>query len=161
MKSLFCVLLLASAIFLSSCANKDYADDVKCANIIASVEEILPDTQEYEVFGEEHIKYNFERTETKDDACILYSADSTDINEIGIFHAASESFVAELAEEVENYLQDMRTDQRAFIQSYAPNEISKLDGSRVYVFGNYVVYTILPPHERNDAIEEIEHLLLR
>ena len=161
MKSLFCVLLLASAIFLSSCANKDYADDVKCANIIASVEEILPDTQEYEVFGEEHIKYNFENARAQDDACILYSADSTDINEIGIFHAPSEGLVASLAEDVENYLQNMRTDQRAFIESYAPNEISKLDGSRIYVFGNYVVYTILPTNERDAAIEEIEGLLLK
>lgn len=159
MKRFFCVLLSAITVLLCACTQRSYSDDLGCANIISSVEKKLSDTQEYEVFGEKHIKYNFDDTEALDDACILYSTDSTDINEIGIFHAANPSYVAELADEVEDYLRDMRTEQRAFIESYAPNEISKLDGSRMYIFGNYVVYTILPTSERDVAIEEIEGLL--
>ena len=161
MKKLLCYLLLICAIPLSSCGNMDYSDNVRCSDIADSVKKVLSDGKEYERYGEEHIRYNFENTDLHDDACILYSADSTDINEIGILHASREETVEDLAKNTEKYLRDIKVNQRAFIESYAPNEITKLDSSRIYIFGNYIVYTILPSSERDAAIEEIEKSLLK
>ena len=161
MKKIFAIIICLSMLSLTACTQGDYSNAARCSDIADSVKLSLSDGQEYENYDSSHIKYNFEDTSLQDDACIFYSVDSSDINEVGIFHGAKEDDIDELTAIIENYLRDMRENQRAFIESYAPNEIPKLEDARVYIFGNYIVYTILPSDQRDAAIDEIEKILLK
>ena len=60
---------------------------------------------------------------------------------------------------VEEYLEELREDQRAFIASYAASELPKLDGAQWRTFGNYTVYAILDEHDRALVFDTVESLL--
>ena len=53
----------------------------------------------------------------------------------------------------------MQEEQREFIASYAPHELSKLDAAKVKKFGNYVVYTVLPKDTTTTVMDEVERYL--
>ena len=49
---------------------------------------------------------------------------------------------------VSSYLEDQRVTQKAFIESYAPREVPKLEGAEARRYGHYVVYTILSAEDK-------------
>ncbi len=154
---LLAILLLTCSI--CSCSKAPLADNVPCAELMDSAEDQIPVNFGYETYGSEHLRYYFEDTKLPDDVCLRYSVLSEDINEFGIFHAPSAEARDELKKLTETYLQSLRTDQRAFIESYAPEELPKLDRSEVKVMGNYVVYAILSDDERELVFETVEKKL--
>ena len=50
-------------------------------------------------------------------------------------------------------------EQRAFISSYAPQQVTKLDHAEVRVIGRYVIYTILSPEDTRSAFDTVEQML--
>ena len=156
--SLLC--LLSGALFLTSCRNRNYSDTVSCRTLSEAAMQVIPVQNGYAEFDTSHIRYNFENTTLHNDSCIIYSADTQDINEIGIFRVESTENIDGLVALAEDYISDMQKNQRAFIESYAPEETKKLDSARIYVLGNYVIYTILSPSDRDAAINKIEALLI-
>ena len=64
-----------------------------------------------------------------------------------------------MAEACRDYIDDMQEDSRAFIASYAPNELPKLDSAQVRRFGNYVIYTILPDDSAKTVFENVKEAL--
>ncbi len=137
------ILVLCAALMLCSCSRSKFTDSKACRDIGDGLCTSLSDSQEYLEFDKKHTSLYFDGEEY-DDVYHVYSADTNNINEIGIFHAADEKQAKELLEDCRDYLDDMREDSRAFIASYAPEELPKLDGAEARRFGNYVVYTILP-----------------
>lgn len=158
---LFLSIILSASLFLYSCSARDYSDKVRCAELAQTAQDCAKAENGYAIYGSDHIKYSFKNTDMHDDCCIIYSIDTNDINEIGIFHAKSADSVEALAELAQDYLTDMKQNQRAFIESYAPEETPKLDGARIYVLGNYVIYTILSAKDRDKVMQSIEDLLLQ
>ena len=162
MKGIFLLLtslVLASSLSLSSCSARDYSDTVRCSELAETAKNCARSEGGYAVYGSDHIKYSFKNTDMHDDCCIIYSIDRNDINEIGIFHARTAEGAEALAELAQDYLTDMQQNQRTFIESYAPQEITKLDGARIYVLGNYVIYTILSAKDRDVVMQSIEDIL--
>ena len=159
------ILLLALLLILcpniTACSGKEYRDDLKCTDLGMELTAALEDGQEYVELDDSHREFYFEDFEEYDDCYTVYSADTNDINEIGIFHAASEDRARELANSCEEYIEDMRENSRAFIASYAPEELPKLDGATVRRYGNYVVYTVLPEDKTQTAFETVENMLGR
>ena len=65
----------------------------------------------------------------------------------------------ELKKLTEEYLETMKNDQHAFIASYAPEELPKLERAEVRVFGNYVAYAILSDEDRTLFFDTVEKKL--
>ena len=145
--------------FLPSCKKANYDKSVSCAEIGELIEITLSDGQEYIPHDATFRALYFDESEEYDDVFSAYSVNTVDISEFGIFHAPNERAAGELYDEVRDYVSDMQEEQRAFIASYAPQELSKLDGAKVKKFGNYVVYTVLPSDTSNAVMDEVERYL--
>lgn len=159
MKKLVLLCLLLCALFLCSCAFKDYSDTVKCQELTEAVKAKIALSGGTKPYAESDLKYFFENDAIYDDQSVLYSAASEDIGEFGILHAKSADEAQELLDEVEDYLETLATDKRSFIESYAPNESEKLDGAEARRFGNYVAYAILSESDKRSFFSEIESRL--
>ncbi len=159
----FLVVLLLMTLLLSSCAKKEksYADDLPCSELADTVEEQIPVDFGYETFGSEHLRYYFEDTKLHDDACLRYTVRSEDIGEFGIFHAPNAEARDEIKDLCEDYLEELREEKTTFIESYAPEEIPKLEHAEVRSFGNYVVYAILSDTDRELVFETVEKKLVQ
>ena len=156
------MLLLLPLLFssLSSCGQKMvYADNVSCSELMDAVVEQIPVSFGYEAYGDDHLRYYFEDTTLPDDVCLTYSVASEDINEIGIFHTPDAASREEIYDLAEDYLEELREDKRAFIASYASDELPKLDRAEVRTFGHYTVYAILNDRDRALVFETIEKML--
>ncbi len=159
MKKLTALILLCLYL-LSSCAKNNFTDGVKCSELGKSITDTLADGMEYVPFNESRRAMITDDSSDYDDFHHVYSSDSSDINEFGIFHAVNGK-ADELAENCKEYLEELREDSRAFIASYAPEELPKLDGATVKRFGNYVVYTVLPTDRAEKIFAELEKRLTK
>ncbi len=153
MKRIFILCLLA--LMLVSCSKKDIADDKKCSELGSGLTQTLADNQEYHKFDDAHISASFPNKDSYNDRYVIYSADTNDINEIGVFHADSDEHARELLDDCKKYVEDMQNNSRAFIASYAPDELPKLDAARVERVGNYIIYTVLPDDKADEVIERL------
>ncbi len=155
--SLFSLLL---SLLLVSCSKEvAYRDDIPCANLSSELCDEADVSGGYSQYDNDHVAFLFESTTLYDDCSILYSTEVTDINEIGVFHCKNNDDTKSLAETVSKYIRDMQTEQKAFIESYAPREVPKLENAEVRQYGNYVIYLIMSAEDKEDAIEEIEEIL--
>ncbi len=155
--------LMLMSLSLHGCSEKEpiYADDVSCSELMDTLEKQIPVPFGYETYSPEQIQFYFENTDDHDDACLRYSKQSENINEIGIFHAPDAQARKELEGVIDRYLDELRTDQSAFIGSYAPEELPKLEGAEQRSYGNYTVYVILEEADRELIFETVEKLLQR
>ena len=53
----------------------------------------------------------------------------------------------------------MKSEERAFIATYAPEELPKLDNAKVKQFGHYVAYVIASSDRADAAMSTIEKKL--
>lgn len=149
-------LSIALMCLLSSCAKTtEYRDDLPCSELTA----ILDSDKDFSSYGDEKIKYFFEDTHLADSYSIIYSTEPTDIDELGVFHTQDGDSAKALYDIVVRYIDDMRKNDSAFISSYAPEELPKLDKAEVRIFGNYVVYAILDDSHRQQAFNDLASLL--
>ena len=154
--------LLLCCLFFSfpSCQKRqEFSDDISASELMDTVIEQVPVNFGYETYGDDHLRYYFEDTKLHDDVCLRYSALSEDINEIGIFHTATRHDQEEIQDLAEDYLEDLLEEQSAFIASYAPEELPKLDNTKVKQFGHYVIYVISSSDRVDAAITTIEEKL--
>ena len=153
------IILLALIFLLPSCKKKEYQNEVSCYDLCEAIIAAEDDTHEYEAYGEDYVKYFFEDTSLHDDFRIIYSRESEDIDELGIFHADTKQKTDELLHLVEEHISSYQKEQRSFISSYAPEELPKLDNAEIKVFGNYVVYAIMDEDDKKEAFSVIERKL--
>ena len=161
MKRFWCIIVAVTCLSsLASCSkNKDYANDVSALSIYEEISDVLEGTGEYFEFNELHIEQYFPNTDEYDDHYAVYSADVNDINEIGIFKAPDEFYALGMLKSCETYISDMKEHSRAFIASYAPQEIPKLDEAQARRFGQYVVYLVLPDDLSEIVFDRIDEFL--
>lgn len=159
----YLILILVLGTLLSACGKKEksYADNIPCSELADTIEEQLPVDFGYETYGGEHLRYYFEDTKLPDDACLRYTVRSEDIGEFGIFHAPNAEARKEIEELCEEYLEDLREEKTAFIASYAPEEVPKLERAEVRSFGNYVTYAILSDNDRKLFFDTVEKKLVK
>ena len=144
-------------LILCSCSSGAYSDRVSCEEIAECIISQLGDEEYLELDGAD-AEYYFSIIECSEYS-IRYSSSTNNIDEFGIFHADDSESALELLEECQDYLKEKQTEQRAFIQSYAPTEIKKLDGADAFRFGNYVVFTVLDKDTSAKIRSEVERLL--
>ena len=144
---------------LCSCSGLSYADGVKCHDIGKKIHTVLNDEAEYTELDSAGIRNALDLSDEYDDFYAVYSTDTSNIDEVAIFHAKSKDDAEDILEACREYIDDMQKNSRAFISSYAPNELPKLDEARARRFGNYVVYTVLDSQTANSVFEVIKESL--
>ena len=158
-KHVFLALILTFSLLICGCSEEKYRDDVDCKSLVLSVTAEMPSELDFRELDESFREFYFEGADGFDDCYIAYSADSEDISEIGVFHAVSD----EAAEKIEGvcyeYINDLSQNSRAFIASYAPEELVKLDNAEVRRYGRYIVYTVLEAADSERAFEIVENAL--
>ena len=153
-------IFLLLLVLLSSCAQSTaFHDDLSCKELAEKLSAEADTPYGYSEYTREDIALLLNNTSLFDDSCFIYSTEVEDINEIAVFHCESKDNAKQLTKIILNYIFRQQEEQRAFIESYAPREALKLDGARVYQYGNYVVYLMLDDDDKEDAIEEIEEIL--
>ena len=145
---------------LTSCSSSDvYYDNVPTLSVCQEICDEAYTDGGYSLYDAEHIAFLFGENARYKDCTVMYSTEVTDINEVGVFHCEDTDSANALAEILLEYISDMQTEQRAFIESYAPRQVPKLQNAEVRQYGNYVIYLVLSEDDKADAIEEIEEIL--
>ena len=153
--------LVLSLIFVSCSKDVTYRDNLTCSAISSEICDEAEVLGGYSAYEKDHVAFLFENTALYDDCAILYSTEVTDINEIGVFHCKNNDDAKNLTETVSKYIRDMQTEQKSFIESYAPREVPKLENAEVRQYGNYVIYLIISADDKEDATEKIGELLIK
>jgi hypothetical protein len=154
--TLLCQLFLATA-----CSSKvRYLNDIPCYDISEAFIHSQSASDGYSYYKRDEISFFLELPDYVNDFSVVYSTDVNDINEIGVFHCADEKSAEEFFSVISAYLKEQQTTQRAFIESYAPHEVPKLEGAEARQYGNYVVYTILSAEDKK-AVWELTDKKLR
>ena len=152
--------LLWILLMCAACAKAEaYTDSISCKDLMKTAEQVIPTELGYADFETEQIRYDFYETTAYDDASLRYSTRSENINEIGIFHSESREDSEEIRQVIERYLRQLREEQSAFIASYAPHELPKLEEAEIRQFGNYTVYAILSSEDRAAFFAAIQNQL--
>ena len=158
-KFLLSFLIIFSLPFLFSCGKESFRDDLSCAYISKEICDETSNSELFSSYSKDDITTIFGNSELYDDSSVVYSTETNDIDEIGVFHCPGEDAAKALLVVLKNYISDLQENQKAFIASYAPREIPKLEDAEVRRYKNYVVYTVLDENSRLEAFEEIQELL--
>ena len=156
MKKFFCFILVP-LLLICSCSSGAYTDTLSCEEIRERIISAVGD-EEYLELDSGDAEYYFSLDSCREYS-VRYSSSTNDIGEFGIFHAEDEDAALKLLEECREYVRDKQTEQRAFIQSYAPTELKKLDGADAFRFGNYVIFTVLEGNDSEQVKTSVEKLL--
>ncbi len=160
LKKTVACLLAPVLIILCSCSREvKYTDKLSTEELSATIRATDLGEDEYAEYDREYFEYFFSSDTVPEDFKIIYSTETNDINELGIFHAKDTEELNELSALTSDYIKNMQNEQRAFIASYAPNELPKLDEAEIMVFGNYVIYAILDSEHRASVFLTAEKLL--
>lgn len=155
------MLALCAVMFLphSGCSEIRYADGVACETVGEGIRETLGAERELSSFSESELVRELDLDGGYDDFYSAYSTEVEDIDEVGVLHAPTAKAAKELAEECREYIDEKREEMRAFVASYAPHEVPKLDSAEVRRFGNYVVYTVLDRDVAERVFETVKEKL--
>lgn len=155
-KRYFCV-AVCLALMLVGCGEEKYADGVSCDAVAAAMARAVG--EQYEELESGYMEFYFEDAEGYDDVSLCYSVDGEDVGEIGVFHAQSEDAADELERECAEYISELQSTSRAFLSSYAPHELTKLEGAEVRRFGRYVIYAVLDSDAAQRAFDAARSML--
>lgn len=159
MKKSILLLTIFTILFSSACSKAPkYRNDLSCEEIIKGAPLYERSAETYDMYDKDFLDFFFGNTASSD-CVVLYSALQENIDEFGIFHAADAENIAKISDSVGKYLSEMKGSQRAFIESYAAEELPKLDAAETRIYGDYVAYAILSPEDMNVFFEYIEKSL--
>lgn len=154
-----CFFMIFCLIF-GSCGQKGYSDTLTCTEITSELKEEIFAENGYSDYSSNDIKYMFDDDTLFDSCSVIYSSSSDDVGEIGVLHASDAESADALLETVNGYLKELDEEKRAFLKSYLPNELEKLDNAEAKRFGNYVAFVVLEPTTRDAVFERLEAMLM-
>ena len=154
------IFILLAALIFQSCSQKKFKDSLPCDELSTRLKsEIYPSDGDFEAYSREELAFLFPSSELYDDICVVYSSDSTDVCEIGVFHAPDEEAAKKLFEEAKLYIKNMQEQKSEFLRNYSPTELPKLNSAEARRFGNYVIFAIGEQNEKNDLFKQAEEML--
>lgn len=157
--SLIIPILLVTLIF-QSCSQRKFNSSLACDELSMRLRsEIHPSDGELEAYSNEELTFLFPSSDLYDDACVVYSSDSTDVCEVGIFHAPDEESAKRLFEEAKSYIKNMQEQKSEFLRNYSPAELPKLNSAEARRFGNYVIFAIGDQDDKSNLFKKAEELL--
>jgi hypothetical protein len=165
LKTKFAAFILTLTVFgqiflITSCSQKDnYRNDISCYELTDDFINSQSNSHDYSYYSGDEISFFIKIPDYVTDVSVIYSTDVNDINEIGVFRCADEKGAEAFLAEVSSYLQEQQKGQKAFISSYAPREVPKLEGAEARRYGSYVIYTVLSSDDKKTLWETAEKKL--
>ena len=153
------IILSLLCLVFCSCAAGEYSDSLDSRELAKQLTGEISEFGEYVEYDDDEINDLLGLSADGCDVSVIYSKDSDDQGEIGIIRAASEADAKEVLYEAQEYLEQMRVERRAFVESYLPRELSKLSSAEARRFGSYVIYTILESEKATLVFDKVEEAL--
>ena len=154
-------LLLCLAMGMSACTS--YRNDVAVNDITTEILNAVSTQGGYTAMDDLYLSLEFDHPELIEekvsDWTICASNSLTTVDEFGIFHVKDEKDLDAIKAEVEIYVQAQKVKLEVFLENYAPEEKTKLENAQVFVFGNYVVFTMLTEQDTASAKTAIQDAL--
>ena len=143
--TLITALLICLVICLNACTS--YRDDVAARDIAPTALESLSTVGGFTALDELFLSLEFSNPELIEsdvsDWVVYSSSSTTSVDEFGIFHVKADGDLDAVKAEVTAYVEATQVKLQVFLEKYEPAETTKLENAQVFVYGNYVVYTIL------------------
>lgn len=157
MKRTAWMLPLTLVFLLASCARTKmhYRADASAADLAEAISERLSAT--YRTADEDYLSDYVDLPQAGYSLSVRIACDGSCIDEVGVLH--SDVGTEQPERLIRAYLSRSYEQNRAFYDSYIPTETPKLRDAEVRVYGEYVVYAILSPNEREQFFQEIEQAL--
>ena len=153
------IILSLLCLAFCSCASVRYSDSLESRDLAKRLTGEISEFGDYVEYDDDEINDLLGLSADGCDVSVIYSKDSDDQGEIGIIRAASEADAKEVLREAQEYLEQMRVERRAFVESYLPRELSKLSSAEARRFGSYVIYTILESEKSTLVFDKVEEAL--
>ncbi|MBQ8311432.1 MAG: DUF4358 domain-containing protein [Clostridia bacterium] len=157
MKRIFTVLLtLSLTVSFASCFRAySFADNVMISEITEEILDELNSPLHYMVDNTGFTDEYFALPDYVTEHAVLYTGDTNNIDEFGIFHVTDGNASAMETLLRERYLTASYEKNREFYDSYIPDESPKLRDAEVKSIGNYVVYAIMSAADRNTVFNAV------
>jgi hypothetical protein len=154
--TLLFTMLLGCAVACGSQYGSDVAAPVVLDAMIASLES--KDSPEYYVADDETYAVYFDTDEAYtlvQDCCIAYHNVGTNVDQFGVFRVKDGQSVEPVRRMVQTYVDGQAEYLYGFASNYQRDELDKIEGAHVEVYGQYVVYTILSSADRASATDAL------
>ena len=154
--TLLLAVLLVGAVACSSHYRSDVAAPAALDAMIASLQS--GDDPEYHVADDETYAVYFDADEAYtlvQDCRIAYHNEGTNVDQLGVFRVKEGQSVEPVRRMVQTYVDGQAEYLYGFASNYQRDELDKIEGARVEVYGQYVVYTILSSADRTAATEAL------
>ena len=161
MKTIISLCLTALILFsLGSCNRKTilYLDDLDCTTLSDQALGEIDESHSYATADEYFLTDYFAIPMYVTDSVIRFASNSSNLNEIGIFHT-TDGNAAEMANLLKAYLMQSYEKNHTWYNSYIPTETPKLRDAEIRIYGNYVVYAILSKDSKNAFFTLVENQL--
>lgn len=159
--TLIAAMLLCLALTLTACSS--YRNDVAVTDLTPVVLEVVSTQDGYVSADADYVSLEFKTPSVIDanvaEWMICASVSQTTVDEFGIFRVKEGGDVNAVKAEVETYVQILQVKMEVFLDMYDPAEKTKLENAQVFVFGDYVVYTMLTDADTTAATNAIKAAL--
>ena len=154
------LLIMLITLIFQSCAHKEYRSSLTCSELSNDLKnEFSAPYDEFHEYTREELKFMFSSPIIYDDITIIYSADSTDVCELGVIYASDNESAKALYEETKLYIKNLQEQKSEFLRNYSPDELVKLNAAEARRYGNYVIFAIADQNTKNSIFKKAEALL--
>ena len=159
--TLITTMLLCLIMTLNACSS--YRSDVAVVDITTAVLNTVSTQGGYTAAESDYISLEFGNpgaiTANVSEWMICASTSQSTVDEFGIFRVKDGGDVGAVKAEVEDYVQYLQVKLETFLEMYDPAEKTKLENAQVFVFGNYVVFTMLTEEDTAAVKTTVESAL--
>lgn len=149
----FCCFLFCLPFFLVACAKKSYRNDLSAMEVAATLSESIGLDAD---FGDRTMLSDQIIISSDSDLTVCTAKDGTNIDEFGVWHTENP---AQARRQLETYLERSYQQNKAYYDSYIPDQTPKLRDAEVRIFGSYAVYAVLDPEQKANFFRAAEKLL--
>ena len=159
--TLIAAMLLCLSLCFTACDS--YRNDVPVNDLASAVLNAVSTEGGFTAVDADYVSLEFATPDTisanVQEWTICASTSSQTVDEFGIFRVKDGGDVNAVKAEVETYVQALQVKLEVFLEMYDPAEKTKLENAQVFVFGNYVVFTMLTDADTTAATNAVKAAL--
>lgn len=159
--TLIAAMLLCLSLCFTACDS--YRNDVAVNDLASAVLNAVSTEGGFTAVDADYVSLEFATPDTisanVQEWAICASTSSQTVDEFGIFRVKDGGDVNAVKAEVETYVQALQVKLEVFLEMYDPAEKTKLENAQVFVFGNYVVFTMLTDADTTAATNAVKAAL--
>lgn len=159
--TLIAALMLCFALSLTACSS--YRNDVPVNDLTNAVLNAVSTQGGFTAADADYVSLEFAAPDTitanVSEWIICASTSQSTVDEFGIFRVGDGGDANAVKAEVQAYVDALQVKLEVFLEAYDPAEKPKLENAQVFVFGDYVVFTMLTEADTTAATNAIKAAL--